>query len=196
MSFVNFKLNPNRKIRKAVFLDRDGTIIVDLPYLNDPSKIEFLPGVFTALKELRDQSYDFFVVTNQAGLAKKIVEYKNMQAIHNEIRKKFAQNGIYFSGFYYSPYNSDSLHLRRKPNPGMLLQAAHEWNIDLKQSWMIGDRMGDVEAGHKAGCQSILLPGDSQYRFDTLSNKKAPDAYVPNLIEAAKFIKASAFKNR
>lgn len=146
--------------RKAVFFDRDGTLIYDKVYLNDPEQIEYLPNEIEALKRLRDAGYVFAVLTNQSGMAKGIVSIENLDEIHSRMRKHFSRNGIDILGFYYAPYNTHTNHKVRKPNPGMLTRAALDFNIDLTQSWMVGDRMTDVEAGARAGCKTILLSGE------------------------------------
>ncbi len=142
---------------KAIFFDRDGTLIVDKVYLNDPDGIEYLPQIFDALRELRDAGFQFFVVTNQSGVPRGKVTIANLNEIHQRVRAAFAVHGIEIREFYYAPYLTDHDHIYRKPNPGMLLQAAQEYNLDLGASWMIGDRMSDVEAGHRAGTRTILL---------------------------------------
>lgn len=171
--------------KKAIFLDRDGTLIVDKVYLNDPDQIEYLPGVFEALQLLRDNGYQMIVVTNQSGVARGIVSLENLEIIHQRIRDAFARHGVQFTAFYYAPYSVESQHFMRKPNPGMLLTAAEEHHVDLEQSWMIGDRVTDVEAGHRAGCRSILLEG-VETRENALASKPA---FIANgLLEAAHFI--------
>lgn len=145
--------------RKCVIFDRDGTLIVDKIYLNDPQAVEYLPGVFAALKELRDAGYVFAVATNQSGVARGIVQIENLQAIHRRIRNDFAHHGIDILGFYYAPYMTNSGHFMRKPCPGMLQTAAQDFRLNLRKSWMVGDRMTDVEAGHRAGARSVLLSG-------------------------------------
>jgi histidinol-phosphate phosphatase family protein len=148
---------PSRK--KAVFLDRDGTLIVDKIYLNDPEQIEYLPGVFLALQELAAEGFVFVVVTNQSGVARGLVTLENLHEIHRRMTVEFAKHGIEFADFYYAPYSVESNHALRKPNPGMLLEAAEKHSLDLGKSWMVGDRASDVEAGHRAGCRSVLLTG-------------------------------------
>ncbi len=143
--------------KKAIFFDRDGTLIVDKVYLNDPEEIVYLPGVFEALRAFRDAGYVFFVVTNQSGVPRGRVTLASLHEIHRRIRFAFAEVGVDILEFYYAPYLTDHNHIYRKPNPGMLLQAAREYGVDLGASWMIGDRMSDVEAGHRAGAKSILL---------------------------------------
>ncbi|MCB0362326.1 MAG: HAD family hydrolase [Bdellovibrionales bacterium] len=147
----------DRLKKKAVFFDRDGTLIVDKLYLNDPKQIEYLPRVFESLRRLRDAQFHFFVVTNQSGVARRIVELDNLRKIHELMRAEFARNGIDFLSFHDAPFMTDSDHFLRKPNPGMILEGACYYNIDLSQSWVVGDRMTDVEAGHRAGTRSILI---------------------------------------
>lgn len=173
-------------MKKAIFFDRDGTLIVDKGFLNDPDGIEYLPGVFQALRLLRDEGYIFVVATNQSGIARGLVTMNQLDAIHAKLRRDFARHGIYFDGFYYAPFPTTWNHRRRKPNPGMIENAAADIGIDLQKSWMVGDRMTDVEAGHRAGCRSILLFG---YEEPSRSDFDAPEAYLPNLLAVADFIK-------
>ncbi len=171
--------------RKTIFFDRDGTLIVDKVYLNDPNQIKYLPGVFEALRLFRDNGYQLIVVTNQSGVARGLVTLENLELIHQKMKDEFARHEIFFAGFYYAPYSVESNHFMRKPNPGMLLTAAEEHNVDLAQSWMIGDRVTDVEAGHRAGCRSVLLEG-VETREKAL---EAKPAFIANgLLEAANFI--------
>lgn len=173
-------------MRKAIFLDRDGTLIRDKIYLNDPDAIEYLPGVFSALRTLRDAGFVFVVVTNQSGVPRGLVQVKNLDEIHRRIRFAFAEHGVDFLNFYSAPFMTDFDHPFRKPNPGMLLEGARDYLLDLNSSWMIGDRMTDVEAGHRAGTKTILLQGteipeDSPFR--------PPSFIAKDLLEAAVFIR-------
>lgn len=172
-------------MKKAVFLDRDGTLIVDKIYLNDPNQIEYLPQVFAALRLLRDQGFVFIGCTNQSGIARGIVSYENLMAIHQKIRAEFSRNGIDFLEFYYAPYMTDFAHPTRKPNPGMILRGAFDYGIDPRQSWMVGDRMVDVEAGHRAGCRSALLGNLEDPKQSTFQK---PELHVSSLFEAAQKI--------
>lgn len=169
----------------AVILDRDGTLIVDLIYLNDPDQIEYLPGVFEALRMLRDQGFKLIVATNQSGVPRGVVDVRNLDEIHRRIRDKFSLEGVDLISFHSAPYMTDYNHTMRKPNPGMLLEAAQWFNLDLSRSWMVGDRMTDVEAGHRAGTRSALIgptadPNDSEF--------SPPEVFAPNLLVAAQEI--------
>ncbi len=145
--------------KKTIFLDRDGTLIVDKVYLNDPDQIEYLPDVFEALRLLRDENFQFIVVTNQSGIARRLVTLENLDETHRRIQAEFSRHGVHFKGFYYAPYSVESNHPIRKPHPGMLLRGALDHRADLRQSWMIGDRLTDVIAGSRADCRTVLLAG-------------------------------------
>lgn len=169
----------------AVILDRDGTLIVDLVYLNDPDKIEYLPGVFQALRLLRDHGFKLIVATNQSGVPRGVVDVKNLDEIHRRIQAKFAGEGVDLLSFHSAPFMTDYNHPLRKPNPGMLLEAARWHRLDPKKSWMVGDRMTDVEAGHRAGMRAALIGAqESPEKF----SYAAPDVRAPNLLVAAEEI--------
>lgn len=174
-----------RVLQKAIFFDRDGTLIIDKVYLNNPDQIEYLPGVFEALRQFRDAGYKLVVVTNQSGVARGLVTIENLDEIHRRISDQFARHGVFFCGFYYAPFSVESNHFMRKPNPGMLITAANDHGLDLSQSWMIGDRITDVEAGHSAGCRSVLLEGIEN--AETIARVR-PNLVVDGLLPAARGI--------
>lgn len=134
---------------KALFLDRDDTIIKNVPYMSRVEDIEYFPGVFTKLKELQDKGVVLFVVTNQSGLSRGLIKYKELEAIHKKISNDFCKKGIFIRKYYISPYAHKGP--RRKPGPELLFEAARDFNIDLSQSVMIGDGLRDVNAGKAAG---------------------------------------------
>ncbi len=174
--------------QKFIFFDRDGTLIIDKVYLNDPEQIDYLDGVFEALSLLRDAGFKFAVVTNQSGVARGLVTIENLDEIHRRMSEKFAEYGISFAGFFYAPYSVESNHFMRKPNPGMLLAAGEKQAIQFDRSWMIGDRATDVEAGHRAGCRTVLLEGVET--SETIAKVK-PTFVTSSLLEMAKFIVGS-----
>lgn len=167
-------------MKKAVFFDRDGTLIVDKVYLNDPTQIEYLPGVFLGLQKLRDAGYLIIVVTNQSGVARGLVQIENLYKIHEILRSDFARHGVDIAGFYYAPYSVESNHHLRKPNPGMLELAARDFNIELSESFMVGDRDTDIQAGRKAGTKTILIASPGQ--------TSKPDASVTNISQLVDYI--------
>ena len=158
----------------AIFLDRDGTLIEDPGYLNSPKQVKLLDGTADALAEFREMGYKLVVVTNQSAVARGIVTEKVLDKIHDRLKELLAENAIRLDGIYYCPYHpngSISKYCKqsndRKPNPGMLLRVADEMDIDLSQSWLIGDSPSDIEAGLRAGCKTILV--------NHLSGSKSPD---------------------
>lgn len=170
---------------KAIIFDRDGTLIIDKIYLNNTSDIVYLPQVFEALRLLRDAGYIFLVATNQSGVARGIVQIENLYAIHEKMRADFSREGIDILEFYYAPYMTDTNHWVRKPNPGMLERGALDYNVDLTQSWMVGDRMTDVEAGHRAGTKTVLM-GDKEHPRDF--DFASPEVHVTTIFEVAQSI--------
>ena len=172
-------------MNKTVFFDRDGTLIIDKVYLNDPDLIEYLPGAFEALRKIRDAGFQMIIVTNQSGIARGLVTLKNLDEIHRRIGDEFARHGVFLKGFYYAPYSVESNHFMRKPNPGMLLTAGRDHRADLARSWIVGDRLTDAEAGHRAGCRSILLEGVEDQPSIA---RVRPNAVVTDLKKAADFI--------
>ena len=171
--------------QKVIFFDRDGTLIENKHYLNDYKQIIYLPQVFDSLKTLRDEGYKFVIVTNQSGMPRGIVTPEQISEIHDCIKKDFAAHGVEFLDFYYAPFLPTSNHPLRKPNPGMLLEAEQQYHIDLKNSWMIGDRMSDVEAGHRAGCRAILLGDDDS---PVSSEYRVPEAHVKSFGDVVRVV--------
>ncbi len=178
----------------AVFFDRDGTLIQDPGYLNHPDQVRLLDGAAEALKDLQQMGYRTVVVSNQSGVARGIVTVEMLERIHDRLRELLAAQEASLDGIYYCPYHPDGVIPEyrkdsdwRKPQPGMLLAAAREMDIDLASSWMIGDDHRDVEAGRNAGCKTILIrsirsePGPS--------SAGRPDYVAVNMKEAVNIIK-------
>jgi len=152
--------------RKAVFIDRDGVINKHTKDILSPKEFQLLPGVDKAIKKINDLGYLTVVVTNQPAIAKGFMTREDLHQIHNKMETLLGRKGAYIDAIYYCPHHPEkgfkgevkSLKIKckcRKPEPGMLLKAAKDLNIDLKQSWMLGDNMTDVVAGIKAGCESM-----------------------------------------
>lgn len=143
--------------KKAVFFDRDDTLIIDKVYLNDPEQVEYFADTFGALKRLSGAGYLLFIISNQSGIARGLVDPKNLELIHDRMNKDFLRHGIIFTAIYFCPHLPESNHPDRKPNPGMIMKAQKAYNIELAESWTVGDRTTDVEAGLRAGTKTILL---------------------------------------
>ncbi len=172
-------------MNKAVFFDRDDTLIEDRVYLNDPDDIHYLDGVFDALKLVHNAGFKIIVVTNQSGVAKGIVDTKNIHEIHRRINTEFAKHDIPILDFLYAPYSTSSNHYYRKPRPGMLNEGLVAHNLDPKQCWMVGDRMTDVEAGHQAGMRAVFMNLHDRKREDTFDD---PEYECKTIMEVAQFI--------
>lgn len=143
--------------RRAVFLDRDGTIIVDESYLADPNRIRFVPGAIDALQALRGRGMMLVVVSNQSGVARGLITPRQHAEVDARFRGLLAGEGIPLDGVYYCVHGPDDGCACRKPRPGLIEQAAREHGIDPKVSFMIGDKLSDVGAGRAAGCITALL---------------------------------------
>ena len=182
------------KGKKAVFIDKDGTLIIDVPYNVDPKKIILSDDCVTGLKRLQDKDYLLIIVSNQSGVARGYFPEEALEAVKQQIIYLLAKADVNLNGFYYCPHFPDSIIKSysiscdcRKPKPGMLLKAANDLNIDLNLSWMAGDILNDVEAGNRAGCKSILI--DNGNETEWLQNDwRIPAATVKNINEAAQYI--------
>ena len=162
-----------RNKQKAIFLDRDGTINKYVGYLRTPEQFELLDGVGEAIRKINLSGYLAIVVTNQPVIARGEVTVDGLQQIHNKMETMLGKEGAYLDGVYYCPHHPDKgfagevEELKvvcecRKPKAGLLLKAAKDFNIDLSQSWMIGDSENDVLAGKNAGCKTALI-GETDY---------------------------------
>ena len=162
-----------RNKQKAIFLDRDGTINKYVGYLRTPEQFELLDGVGEAIRKINLSGYLAIVVTNQPVIARGEVTVDGLQEIHNKMETMLGKEGAYLDGVYYCPHHPDKgfagevEELKivcecRKPKAGLLLEAAKDFNIDLSQSWMIGDSENDVLAGKNAGCKTALI-GETDY---------------------------------
>jgi D,D-heptose 1,7-bisphosphate phosphatase len=186
----------NSRISRAVFLDKDGTLIENVPYNVNPAKIRFYPGVISGLQRLHRANYALFIITNQSGVARGYFPEAALDAVEQHLQMRLAEAGIPLSGFYYCPHHPDGTVAPyavacncRKPQPGLLHQAAAEWQIDLSQSWLIGDILHDIEAGRAAGCRTILVNNGNETEWQ-LSPQRLPHHLVSNLSEAAQIILA------
>ena len=182
--------NLHRK-QKAVFLDRDGTINKYVGFLRTPDQFELLPGVSQAIRHINESGYLCIVITNQPVIARGEVTYQQLQEIHNKMEMLLGLDGAYVDGVYFCPHHPEKgfvgevVELKRececrKPKSGMLIRAAADFNIDLCQSYMIGDSRVDIEAGKAAGCTTVLLSNE-EIDMDQ-------DFQADNLLEAMRLI--------
>ena len=175
------------KTKRAVFLDKDGTLIIDVPYNVDPKLIVLTDHCLTGLKQLQDQGYLLIVVSNQAGVGLGYFKEAALATVEQQIKILLAGADISLSGFYYCPHRPEDNCDCRKPAPGLLMRAAADLHIELDLSWMIGDILNDMEAGNRAGCKSILIDNDNETEW-CLNEFRSPLAVARTINEAANYI--------
>ncbi len=188
---------------RAIFLDRDNTIIANDGYLGDPAKVRLMPGAATAIAALRRLDYRVIVVSNQSGVARGMFDENAVEAVNQEMCKQLReQAGAHIDASYYCPFHPDAIkpeykqdHPWRKPQPGMLLQAAEDFSLDLRQSWMVGDQPRDVAAGASAGCRTILVRQmeNPAPDADPLGTAVTPNFIVKSLADAARVVAREGF---
>lgn len=142
---------------KAVFLDRDGVINDHVTYVNTPDDLILFPDVGKAIKKLNDAGYKVFVVTNQGGVGLGFMKEENLRAVHDKMERELKADGAILDEIAYCPHKPKANCLCRKPEPKMIIDLAEKYDIDLKKSYMVGDRDTDVFAGQKAGVSTIFL---------------------------------------
>jgi D-glycero-D-manno-heptose 1,7-bisphosphate phosphatase len=181
-------------MNKAVFLDKDGTIVEDVGYMSSPDQIKFIPGSIEAIKMLNEAGYKVVVITNQAGVARGLVTEDMLQTIDKTLHKWILNGGAHLDGIYYCPHHPEhgvypykQVCECRKPHPGLIKRAHRDLGIDLSQSYMVGDKATDIEAGKRAGTRTIfLLSGRGQEEKAKIKEK--PDHTAENLRRAAEWI--------
>ncbi len=181
---------------RAVFFDKDGTLVENVPYNINPDRIHLAQKAGKALHLLHQSGYLLVIVTNQSGVARGYFKEEALETVEGRLRDLFREEGSApLAGFYYCPHLADGLVPKyaiecdcRKPEPGMLLRAAKELDIDLTRSWMVGDILNDVEAGNRAGCRTILIDNGNETEWELSSYDRQPDFIVTNLLEAAQAI--------
>lgn len=175
--------------RSAVFLDRDGVINRKAPdgeYIRNWNEVEFIPGAVDAIVRLSSSGLRLFVVTNQRGIARRVVSESNVNVIHRRMLEIISKAGGSVTHIYYCPHDYSDNCFCRKPKPGMLMRAASEHGLLLESSWMVGDTESDVEAGKSAGCKTLQI-----VEVEPVAPLVRPDAYVPDLSSAASLILGS-----
>jgi D-glycero-D-manno-heptose 1,7-bisphosphate phosphatase len=144
-------------LAKAVFLDRDGTLIHNVPYCSDPGKVQVLPGVTQSLKQLREHGFKLVIVTNQSGIGRGYFEEETFWKVQAAFEQQVGPDII--DATYFCADHPDEATDRRKPGPGMLIEAANDLGLNLAACFMVGDSASDVEAGLRAGVKATILIG-------------------------------------
>jgi D-glycero-D-manno-heptose 1,7-bisphosphate phosphatase len=184
--------------RKAVFLDKDGTLIENVPYNVDRTRIRLAANAIDALLLLSGLGYELIVVSNQPGVALGLFPPGALNAVEEHLNDLFLARGFRLTDCYWCPHHPEGVVpdysltcTCRKPMPGMLQVAAREHDIDLSASWLIGDILNDVEAGNRAGCRSILLDMGSETEW-LRGPHRTPEYVANDLLDAASYIMRAA----
>jgi D-glycero-D-manno-heptose 1,7-bisphosphate phosphatase len=185
-------------MNKAVFIDRDGTISEEVGYVNHPSRFRLLPHSAEAIRTLNQAGWLAVLVTNQAGVARGYFSENMIQEVHARLESELMQEGARLDGIYYCAHHPTVGELPyrldcdcRKPKPGLIQRAASDLDIDLAQSWMVGDRFGDVELAHNAEIHSVLVLtgyGRGEWEHQRSSWSIQPEIVAENLLEAVREI--------
>lgn len=185
-------------LKRAVFLDKDGTLIENVPYNVDRTRIRLRPGAVDALLLLIGLGYELIVVSNQPGVAMGLFPHGALAAVEEHLNDLFLTHGFRLADCYWCPHHPEGsvadyalICACRKPMPGLLHAAAAEHGIDLSRSWLIGDILDDVEAGRRAGCRTVLLDAGSETEWK-MGEWRTPDAVAADLLAAAAAIMHAA----
>lgn len=182
---VHLKRKPP-KMQPAIFLDRDGTINLEIGYLSEPEKFELLPNVLTGLKKMQDLGYRLVIVTNQAGIGLGYFTKEDFYRVNKKMLTEVSRSGITIDKIYFCPHSKAESCPCRKPEIGLILRAKEELNLDLANSFFIGDSDIDIQAGARAGMKTILI--QSELAPDPASMEITPDFIARDLLEAAEVI--------
>ncbi len=145
------------KSERAIFLDRDGTLIAEKEYLHRPEEVAILPGAAAALRRLQEAGFKLFIVTNQSGVGRGYFPIEDVERVHHHLVREFARAGVRFHKIYVAPEAPDQPSRGRKPSPQFLFDARDQFGVDLARSYVIGDKLIDLQCGWNAGVKAALL---------------------------------------
>lgn len=184
-------------MQKALFIDKDGTLVENVPFNASPEQVRLTKGIVPLLQAARGWGYRIVVVTNQSGIARGYFSIGQMEGARDRLKELLLGEGIQLDGFYYCPHHPEGtlpeyrIACRcRKPQPGLLYQAAGDLNLALVDSWMIGDILDDVEAGNRAQCRTILLVNGNETEW-VLNTMRTPDFMVNDFATGIRLIEGA-----
>ena len=176
---------------RAIFIDRDGTINLDVRYLNDPNRLQIHPGVARGIRMLSDRGFKVVVITNQSGIARGYFTRETLYRIHERMMSELAGAGARIDAIYYCPHRPEENCDCRKPRTGMFNKAIRELNIDPCISYTVGDRILDIQAGKSVGCVTVLVPEkgrEDEAQRELQNSSIAPDHICADFLSAARWI--------
>jgi histidinol-phosphate phosphatase family protein len=182
----------NRMRRSAAFVDRDGTLNVDSGYLKTPDEVVLVPGAAAGVRALAHAGFAIVVVSNQSGIARGYLTEADADRVDERVRELLAREGAPLTAMYRCPHLPDAGCDCRKPKPGMLTRASAELDLDLRASWMIGDKAADMAAGRAAGCRCVSVPGVPAHQPPEDLSAAPPEYRAADLADAARFVIAHA----
>lgn len=173
-------------MKRAVFLDRDGTLIAEKHYLHKVEEVEIFPGAISALKRLQDAGLLLFIISNQSGVGRGYFTLADVEKVNRHIAAECSRTGVRFEKIYIAPEHPDAPSRGRKPSPQFIFDARDEFGLDLNQSYMVGDKLIDLECGWNAGLKkSILVRTGYGAELERQSTAKLKDAAVVDDLPAA-----------
>jgi len=169
-------------MNKACFLDRDDTLIFDIAQDPDPMLVDFIPGVIEGLKKLQNNDFKVVICTNQGGpLSYGNSSVSKINAVHDELIKQAEQKGVYIDDIYYCPHYPDGVCGCRKPQTGMIISACKDYDINVSESFFVGDRKSDVECGQNAGCKASILLSNT-YHYEEVVDEMLKEGIRPDYV--------------
>jgi D-glycero-D-manno-heptose 1,7-bisphosphate phosphatase len=173
--------------KRAVFIDRDGTLVHARHYPRRPEDLVLHDGVGRELTALRDNGFTIVVISNQSGIARGYFDAAALRAMHEHLARQLASEGAQLDAIYFCPHAPEDDCACRKPAPGMLLDASRDLDIDLARSWMVGDILDDVEAGRRVGCRTALVDRGTEKL--PAPAERAPDVVARDTVTALRYIR-------
>ena len=179
---------------KAIFIDRDGTLIKNIPYNANPELITLEYYAVEMLEILKEKNFLLIIISNQSGIAKGYFSEEDLYKMHKALRRKLLFYNVQLDAIYYCPHLPHARRKEyakecdcRKPKPGLIYKAAKDFNINLSESWMIGDILNDIEAGNTAGCKTVLINNGNETEW-IINEQRVPCCSVEDLRQATEII--------
>lgn len=181
-------------MKKAIFIDKDGTLTENVPDNINPARVQFHKGAIEGLAVLQSAGFSLVIVSNQSGIARGVFSELDLKNLWQYLSNKLIEESILIDGFFYCPHDLENCHCK-KPKPGLFFEAARKLDINLAGSWMIGDILNDIEAGKRANCQTILISSGNETEWK-ITDERIPDFVAADLAEAARIIVTAEQQNR